>query len=66
MDDGVVIRTQSCIASAGLGCSNCTRQIGFGCPYLRVQFERPDEVGELHEFKRLTLCVFCRESFKEE
>lgn len=66
MNDGMVIRSESCIAPAVLGCSNCTRQITRGCPYLRVRFERPDEDGELHEVKRLTLCLFCRESFKED
>ncbi len=66
MDDGVVIRTESCIAAAARGCSNCTRNIGRGAPYLRVRFERPDDEGELHEVKRLTLCLWCRESYKED
>ena len=65
MIDGDVISTESCIAPAILDCSNCTRKITMGCSYLRVVFERPDDQGELHESKRLLLCVFCREEYKD-
>ncbi len=66
MGDEPVIRTEMCISPASLPCSNCTRQITMGCPYMRVRFDRPDDCGELHEVKRLTLCVFCRDAYKED
>lgn len=64
MIDGEVISTVSCIAPATLACSNCTRNITMGNSYLRVVFELADDHGELHESKRLLLCVFCRDEYK--